>query len=206
MNEIIDFPKIKSPFVRKTINGKYLATPEIEEGFEWVFEDPTVLATDKLHGTNICCIFEKGILQCIDNRKNRLIGKPVIWAGWRTDEMRVIQGIMVAIEKKWIEKDFTGRIYGELVGPTINRNLHQLDKHYFVPFDYLKKHCKWNTWSANKYPKTFDSIKEWFKDLISLFTKRITKENKLGEGIVFHGPNGKMAKLKRVMFEYEEDI
>ena len=82
----------------------------------------------------------------------------------RTETFRVIEGIMRAIANGWIEDKFDGRIYGELVGPTINGNLHELASHYFVPFDYLKKHCKWNSWSANKYPKTFESIKEWFKD------------------------------------------
>jgi len=31
--EIKDFPKIKSPFVRKMIKGKYVVTDEIEEGY-----------------------------------------------------------------------------------------------------------------------------------------------------------------------------
>lgn len=200
-DQIIDFPKIKSPFVRKEIDGKYLCTPEIEEGYEWVFEDPTVLAVDKLHGTNICCIFKNGVLQHIDNRTNRLILSPRISTGLKTETFRAIEGVLRAISMEWIEDKFTGRVYGELVGPSINGNIHELSHHFFVPFDYLKKRCKWNSWSANKYPKTFDVIKEWFKYLPSLFTNRMAKTiTSIGEGIVFYGPEGKMAKLRKDMF------
>ena len=198
--DVIDFPKLESPFIRKMIDGKYLAIPEIREGYDWVFDDPSVLAVDKLHGTNLCCIFENGILKHIDNRANRLMEAPSISSNFSTQTFRAIEGVLKALERKWIEKNFTGRIYGELVGPTINENLHKLDTHYFVPFDYLKKSCKWNSWSANKYPKTFEAIKEWFKDLPSLFTKRIMKVEGEAEGIVFHSGSGKMAKLRRDMF------
>ena len=199
--QVINFPKIKSPFVRVDSKEGYKCTDKIAPGYEWVFEDPTVLAVDKLHGTNICCIFKDGILQSIDNRTNRLNAQPCISANWKTETYRAIEGVINALKRGWIDKFSSGRIYGELVGPTINTNLHELDGHYFVPFDYLKKHCKWNSWSANKYPKTFESIKKWFEDLPSLFTNRITKTiSSIGEGIVFHGPDGKMAKLRRDMF------
>jgi len=49
-NAVKDYPKISSPFVRKEINGKYLATPEIQKGYDWVFSDEGVHAVDKLHG------------------------------------------------------------------------------------------------------------------------------------------------------------
>ena len=199
---IINFPKIESPFIRKALNGRYLATSEIAKGYEWVFEDSGVLAVDKLHGTNLCCIFNQGILQSVDNRTNRLIAQPCISANWKTDTYRVVEGIINCIKRGWIDKFFTGRVYGELVGPTINGNLHDLETHYFVPFDYLKKSCKWNSWTQNKYPKTYEAIKEWFKYLPSLFTNKITKTiSSTSEGIVFHHPDGRMAKLRRDMFD-----
>ena len=202
-NSVIDYPKIKSPFVRKMINGKYLATPEVEEGYLWVFEDEGVFAVDKLHGTNLCVIFEDGILQSIDNRATRIIPDPCISANMNTNESRMVEGVINAISKKWIDNNFTGRIYGELVGPTVNGNLHNLTQHYFVPFDYLYNHCHWKTWVANKYPKTFDSIKEWFKELPSLFTKRMTKEFDLAEGLVFYHQDGqRKAKLRIDFFDY----
>jgi hypothetical protein len=202
-NAVKDYPKISSPFVRKEINGKYLSTPEIQKGYDWVFSDEGVHAVDKLHGTNICLIFQDGILQSIDNRANRIIDKPCISANLKTNEARMIEGVINAFERKWIEKGFTGRLYGELVGPTLNCNIHNLTKHYFVPFEYLKAHCHWKTWIANKYPKTFESIRLWFKDLPSLFTQRMTKEFDLAEGLVFYHPDGqRKAKLRRDFFDY----
>lgn len=56
MIEVIDFPKVKSPFVRETIGGHYVVTPNIEPGYQWVFEDDGVMAMDKLHGTNVCVV------------------------------------------------------------------------------------------------------------------------------------------------------
>lgn len=204
--DIKDYPKISSPFVRKMIDGKYLAIDEIEPGFEWVFEDEGVHAVDKLHGTNICLIFVDGILQSIDNRATRIFDKPCISANLKTNEARMIEGVINAFERKWIDKHFTGRMYGELVGPTINGNIHHLVKHYFVPFDYLISHCHWKSWIANKYPKTFDSIQTWFKDLPSLFTKKMTKETQLAEGLVFYHPDGiRKAKLRRDMFNYTQE-
>jgi len=51
--KIRDMPKIESPFIRKEIDGNYIVTPEIAEGYEWVFEDDSVMAIEKLHGTNV---------------------------------------------------------------------------------------------------------------------------------------------------------
>lgn len=202
MSKIIDYPKISSPFVRETINGKYLATPEIEEGFSWLFEAEGVYAVDKINGSNICCTFQDGILQSIDNRKHRVIENPHISTTMQPPHARMISGVLNSIERKWIPRSFTGRIYGELVGPMMNTNLHNLDRDLFVPFDYLYNHCHWKTWLANKYPKTFDSIKLWFKDLPSLFTKRITKKAGLAEGLVFYHPDGRKCKIRRDFFDY----
>jgi len=200
--DVKDYPKISCPFVREMINGKYLAIDEIQPGYNWVFEDDGVLAVDKIHGTNICAIFKDGVLQTIDNRATRIIHEPCISSNMKVNESRMIEGVINAISRKWIEKGYTGRIYGELVGTTINCNIHNLTQHYFVPFDYLASHCHWNTWTKNKYPKTFDSIKAWFEDIPSLFTKRMTKEVHLAEGLVFYHPDGRKAKIRRDFFDY----
>jgi hypothetical protein len=53
MSNIIDFPKLHSPFVRKMIDDRYLATPEIDPEYAWVFQDAGVRAVDKIDGTNV---------------------------------------------------------------------------------------------------------------------------------------------------------
>ncbi len=199
--EIKDYPKLRCPFIR---SESYLATPILEPGYEWVFEAEGVKAVDKLHGTNICAIFEDGILQVVDNRANRALAAPCINANLTKGfTPLMLEGIVNAIAKGWIEPHFTGRIYGELVGPKINGNIHLLEKHYFVPFDYLLSSCHWKSWISNKYPKTYDAIREWFKDLPSLFTKKMTKRDALAEGVVFYHPDGRRAKLRRDHFGYK---
>lgn len=202
MNKIINFPKIKSPFVRKRIRGRYLVTPEIEEGYEWVFEDSGVMAVDKLHGTNLCVIVKDGALQSIDNRDTRVVSSPAISTKMNPHESRMVQGIIKAIEKGHIKED--GRVYGELIGPTINGNLHGVSFPTFVPFYYLLAKCHWRSWVKNEYPKDFDSISAWFRELPSLYSQRCGEPGG-AEGLVFYHPDRRrLAKLRRDMFEWYE--
>lgn len=206
--EIKDFPKIQCPFVRESNSaGKYLVTPEINPGYEWVFEDEGVRAVDKLHGTNICVIVEDGHVKYIDNRTQRIVddryGLPIRLKGMAP---RAYEGVIRCLEKEHLRGCFVeGRNYGELVGPKINGNLHGLDHHLFVPFSYLNEFCHWKSFVQGKYPKTFESMSEWFKDLPSLFTAKRSKTPGLAEGLIFLHPNGRRAKLRREMFEWYED-
>lgn len=202
---VIDFPKIKSPFIRTKVKGRSIVTPEIEPGYEWVFEDSGVLAVDKLHGTNICCIFEDGKLLSIDNRNTRVIDSPEITCNENKVVSKFVLGVLNSITRGFIPKHYSGRLYGELVGPTFNNNIHLLNSYYFVPFDYLKDSCHWVSWVTNKYPKTFESISECFKTLPSLFTKRMARVDSFAEGLVFHHPKGRMAKLRRDMFDWYKE-
>lgn len=199
MIEVVDFPKIKSPFVRENIDGRYVVTPQIEPGYEWVFEDDGVLAVDKIHGTNVCVVIEGSVVVAIHNRANVLVARPQLDTRLGGNPWRAIEGV---VNNSRNLKNREGRIYGELIGPDINGNLHGLDRHMFVPFDYLKSTCHWKSWVRNEYPKTFESIREWFRGLISLYTRRITGRSSLAEGLVFHHPDGRMAKLRLDMFDW----
>ena len=68
--EFFDMPKIQSPFRRETRDGAYIVTPTIEPGFEWVFEDPAVLAIEKLDGTNVSVVMREGRLAALAHRTN----------------------------------------------------------------------------------------------------------------------------------------
>lgn len=205
---IIDFPKVKSPFIRKDNEaGHYVVTPEIEPGYEWVFTEPAVRAVDKLHGTNICVHIEGGYVTAVDNRANRIIRDARLNAYPDKREAQFFAGLFGAMEKEWLKFLGDGAHYGELIGPNINSNLHRVDRYYFVPFKYLYEKCHWHSWVQNKYPKTFESISEWFKNLPSLFSQQMHKnyasmELPLAEGLVFHHPDGRMAKLRRDMFDW----
>ena len=58
-----------------------------------------------------------------------------------------------------------------------------------------------------KYPKTFESMSEWFKELMPLYALRTNGKDEVCpfvEGIVFTHPDGRMAKLRRDMFDWYE--
>ena len=202
--EIIDFPKIKSPFVRETINGKYVVTPKFQEGYEWILE-PQVRAVDKLHGTNIAVHMSNGEIIAIDNRDTRIFSKPINLVGKQdVHKTRILFGMLNCMSKKWLDGLKDGIHYGELIAPEINGNLHETTIPMFVPFDYLYRKCYWISWSKGEYPKTFDSLNEWFKTLPSLFSKRVGGKEVLAEGLIFTHPDGRMAKLRRDMFDWYE--
>lgn len=192
-----DFPKLHSPFKRIKVGSKYLVTNEIDTDYSWVFEDSNVMATEKLDGTNICVNVEKGRIKNVYNRNNE---KDIFKVKSDTYTTMIAEGIYAAIKKGWLSRYEEEYIYGEIIGEKINANRHKIKGHLFVPFNYLKDKFSWN--SYHKYPKTYESISEWFKELPSLFAKRNNLEETTSEGIVFHHPDGRMAKLRRDMFDW----
>ena len=95
METLSDFPKVECPYIRKTFNVNkddfkqhgaslklrspevYLVTPEINPGYEWVFEDPDTIAVEKLDGTNVKIKTANSRLIALQNRKNIIIVDPV---------------------------------------------------------------------------------------------------------------------------------
>ena len=57
---------------RKMIDGNYIVTDEIEEGYAWVFEDDSVMAIEKLDGTNVSIVIEEGTVTQVYNRTERI--------------------------------------------------------------------------------------------------------------------------------------
>lgn len=191
-----DFPKLFSPFVRK--GEPYIVTPEIDPEVAWVFEDG-VLAVDKLDGTNVCIRIENGQVVEVQNRATPKKLLHIRQTGW---EKMCTDGITNAIERGWLAKYEDGEYFGELIGPKVNGNRHQMQEHLFVPFRYLQEKCVWHSWSTNKYPKTFEAISEWFKTMPSLFNQRMKLPEIMAEGVVFTHPDGRCAKLRRDMFDW----
>lgn len=196
---IKDFPKINSPYIRKTQGDKYLCTNKIDPKCSWIFDDG-VIATDKLEGTNICIMIKNNKIHRIFNRQNEKF--PFLINEQTKFEGAILEGLANAIKKDWLKKYKEEYIFGELIGEAINGNRHQIKGHLFVPFNYLKEKCKWKSWEDNKYPKNFVVIKEWFKDLPSLFNKRLGLPDIQAEGLVFHNSDGRMTKLRKDMFDF----
>jgi len=199
MNKIKDMPKIECPFVRKETNGKYIITDKIAEGYEWVFEDESVMAIEKLHGTNVSINIVEGVILGIWNRTERL---PFFNKG----KKYIIDGLNNSYSKGYTDFLGDGQHFGELIGPKINGNPYKLKEHLWIPFEtFAQKHLRYKSWG--KYPKDFKTISDWFReDLFSLYYNMVNGMRKPNEGfvegIVFTSPDGKMAKLRRDMFDW----
>lgn len=187
-------PKLHSPFVReKNEKGEYAVTSVIEEDYEWVFENSEVKAVEKLNGTNVSVYIQDGIITGIWNRTARI---PFFNRG----KEHIIDSVREAYKRKYTEFLTDGQQFGECIGPKINGNPYKLDKILWVPFSRLQAKYYYKSWG--KYPKTFDAISEWFKELMPLFGQKYDSE--YVEGIVFTHSDGRMAKLRRDMFDWFE--
>jgi len=188
--------KLESPFVRKEINGIYVVTPEIAEGYKWVFNDEKVLATEKLHGTNVSIVIEEGIVKSIFNRTERL---PFFNKG----KKHIIEGLLESYDRGYIDILGDGQHFGELIGEKVNGNPYKIKGHVWIPLRHLQKKYYYKSWG--KYPKTFEIISEWFKTLMPLYALQINGDKEgFVEGVVFVHPDGRMAKLRKDMFDWYE--
>lgn len=192
-------PKLESPFIRKLLpNGDYIVTSEINPKYNWVFEDEKVIAIEKLDGTNVSIIINEGQIISVWNRTERVpfINKGKKW---------IIEGILNSYERGYIDLLPDGQHFGELVGPKVNGNPYKLKEHLWIPFStFAQKHLRYKSWG--KYPKDFETISTWLKELIPLYASMTQggegRRNGFVEGIVFTHPDGRMAKLRRDMFQW----
>ncbi len=191
---INEMAKLESPFVREETNGKYIVTPKIAEGYDWVFNDPKTLAIEKLHGQNVSIYIKEGKITNIWTRSRRV-------PFFNIDNRQVIDALLNSYTKGYMEFLPDGQHFGEAIGPGIEGNSYKIDKPIWIPFNtYAKKNLYYKSWG--KYPKTFEAISEWFKTLMPLYCGHVGSDSKFVEGIVFTHPSGKMSKLRVDMFDW----
>ena len=194
--KVYNMPKIESPFVREMINNHYIVTPKINPGYEWVFEDDSVMAIEKTDGTNVSVVIVEGNVVEMYNRTERI---PFINKG----KAFITEAVLNSKRRGYLEFLGDGQHFGEVVGPKL-RNKYNLTEHLWIPFEtYAQKHLRYKSWG--KYPKDFETISRWFKDdLLALFYAINNKGDRDGfvEGIVFTHPDGRFAKLRRDMFSW----
>ena len=191
-------PKIECPFVRKDIGGHYLVTDEIAEGYDWVFNDDSVLAIEKLHGMNVSIYKNNyGTITHIWTKGRQV---PFFSVGNRV----IIDGLLNSYERGYLEFLPEGQHFGELIGPGSEGNSYNIQKPLWIPFStYAKKHLHYT--SFGKYHKNFKAFSEWFKTLMPLYSGQVGSDSKFVEGIVFTHPDGRLAKLRKDMFDWFED-
>lgn len=188
-------PKLECPFKRKEVNGDYIVTPEILEGYEWAFKEEDVICVEKLDGTNVSIVIEEGQIKSIFNRTEKI---PFFNKG----KCYIIEGILESYKRGYIDLLQDGQYFGELIGEKVNGNPYKIKGHLWIPFKtYAKEHLRYKSWG--KYPKDFQSISNWFKDdLLPLFALKRGDKQGFVEGVIFYRNNGEMAKLRRDMFEW----
>ena len=105
-----------------------------------------------------------------------------------------------AKKKGYLEFLGDGQHFGELIGQGV-RNPYYLDYSIWIPFEtFSQKHLKYKSWG--KYPKDFNNISNWFKGMIPLYNSMLGNRHGYVEGVVFTHPDGRMAKLRKDMFDW----
>lgn len=173
--------KIPTIFVRDMTKQPALVVPEWVAGCEWV-RDGEGIATRKYDGTS--CLVRDGKLY--KRRELRQGDKaPANFENLGTDENtgKTVGWVPVGDgpEDRWHAEAFEPSEYyadgtHELVGPKIQGNKDQFAHHL------LQRHDE-----ATQYPdapRTFDGLKAWLSENVI-------------EGLVWHHPDGRMAKIKR---------
>jgi hypothetical protein len=158
----------------------------------WVF-DGEGAPTEKLDGTNVRLTVRAGQLVRVEKRRNpsKLQKNQGIKDGWYVD---TAEG---AAEDKWVlaaarNTDVTswpdGEHSCEALGPRIQGNPLRLDDHRCVPFNLEVP-------AYQDVPRDYVGLRDFLAELESRFAPGI-----LAEGIVFHHPDGRRAKIKRKDF------
>jgi len=162
------------------------------KGCEWVFAGEGS-ATEKIDGTNVRVTVRAGEVVRVEKRRNpsKQQKHRGIIDGWYVDADEYGK------EDKWIFEAVRGTdLHGwpdgehsvEAIGPSIQGNPLGLTKHMCVPFNLEIP-------VYNEVPRTYDGLKQFLETLDSRFAP-----GHLAEGIVFHHPDGRRAKIKRKDF------
>jgi hypothetical protein len=177
--------KIPTLFERDWNGDRSRVTPQVHAGCEWVLAGEGV-ATRKLDGT--CCMVRDGKLYRRRELGEGVLAPPLFEMVDQDTETGKIVGWMpcdIGPEDKWHMEAFASLsgVGGswpdgtyELLGPKVQGNPEAFPAHTLVA------HSDPGLVLAD-VPRTFDALKKW------MATQSI-------EGIVWHHPDGRMAKLK----------
>ncbi|MBX9693433.1 MAG: RNA ligase family protein [Cyanobacteria bacterium] len=164
----------------------------VRKGCEWVFAGEGD-ATEKLDGMNIRLTIRTGKLVRVEKRRNpsKVQKAQGIIDGWYIDADEY------GAEDKWLFEAARGTNLAtwpdgehpcEALGPNIQGNPLKLEHHLCVPFNLeIPK--------FNHLKRDYESLREELARLESLYSP-----GNLVEGIVFHHPDGRRAKIKRKDF------
>jgi hypothetical protein len=177
--------KIETMFVREGKGRAFAAINRVAPGCEWVAAGEGV-ATRKWDGS--CCLVRAGKLYKRIEWAAEKGPAPASWFHHDDDPaQRSGHGWMPVTDDPgdtW-HRDAWSRVVGtlpdgtyELCGPRVGKNREGFTEHVLVPHGEAR---------IENAPRDFDGLREFMRDFPH-------------EGIVFHHPDGRMAKIKRSDF------
>ena len=170
--------KIPTLFERDWNGDKSRVTPIVHPGCEWVLSGEGV-ATRKIDGS--CCMIRGGeLFKRRELRKDESTPFDFELVNEDNETGKRIGWVQVGNgnEDKWHREAFGKSLPDgtyELLGPKVQGNPEKYERHTLV------SHNATDTYEA--VPRTFDGLRDW------LSAQDI-------EGLVFHHPDGRMAKIK----------
>lgn len=202
--------KIDCIFVRRHFEKKFLVADEINPGCEWVFNGEGV-ATIKWDGT---AVYIDENLKCyqryqVKPARNKA---PIIPEGsMLCDEKEDRTLYWIPATDKWIIEAYNGHKWFidirnnqrfhtpgtyEAIGPKINGNRYNLSgEHVLIRHGIVV--------DEEEPARDFQSIKKYLKEFKSnLFVQ--DDNDCFHEGLVYHHPDGRMAKIRRADFGFTD--
>ncbi|MGA2230565.1 MAG: hypothetical protein ABSH22_06670 [Tepidisphaeraceae bacterium] len=170
-------------------DGSFRVTDKVRAGCEWVIAGEGI-PTEKLDGTNVRLTVRSGQLVRVEKRRNPSPKQKHqgIIDGWYVDadEFSPDDRWLYEAARNTAVSDWPdGEHPSEALGPNIQGNELGLEKHVCLPFN-LRAPVYSNA------PRTFAELRTWLERAESLFSP-----GHPAEGIVFHHPDGRRAKIKR---------
>ena len=162
---------------------------KVRPGCEWVLAGEGT-PTEKLDGTNVRLTVRSGQLVRVEKRRNpspkqKHLG---IIDGWYVDadefapdDRWIFEAARNTALKDWPD----GEHSCEALGPNIQGNPLGLEKHLCLPFNMQAP-------VFGDAPRNYAQLQAWLEHVQSRFNP-----GHLAEGIVFHHPDGRRAKIKR---------
>lgn len=165
---------------------------KVREGCEWVLAGEGA-ATEKVDGMNVRLTIRAGRCVRVEKRRNptKVQKKQGIIDGWYVDADEYGQEdkwIFEAVKSTEVEGWPDGEHSCEALGPKIQGNPLGLEKHVCVPFNLEIP-------AFDEIPRSFGGLEKALAELESKYSPE-----HLAEGIVFHHPDGRRAKIKRKDF------
>lgn len=181
--------KIPTLFER---DDRFKVTPTVRDECSWVLQGQG-RATEKLDGMNVRLTVRSGTLVRLEKRRNpdKAQKKLGIRDGWYVDtsiEDPADRYLITAAGNTDVTDWPDGEHAAEAMGPKIQGNPLNLEQLHCVPFNLEIP-------DYEGIPVTFDDLRAHVLALESRY-----RPGQLAEGIVFHHPDGRRAKIKRKDF------